>query len=221
MRRLVPTTLSILAVATAFGCAQSNPAAKLAVTAVAPEAAAPKDALKAAAATVTVRAAEPTTEAAELAQEQAEAATAAVTVAAGAPAPVAEAEVAEAPLVDLASLAAQLPRRSAATADAGAQNILDPWRPYGVGVMSKTATSVTLAWRTDLDSKAIIYFGKSFGLTSRGYDGVYHDTDSRKVHQVTITGLSRFRSYTFSVIGLGALGMQFPTYPFKTRTHLF
>ena len=209
MRRLVPTTLSLLAIATALGCAQANPTAKLAVTAApaAPQAAA--------------RAAEPT-EAAELALERQEAAAApTVKVVEGAPAPVAEAEVAEAPLVDLASLAAQLPRRSAQAADAGAQNSLDPWRPYGVGVMSKTATSVTLAWRTDLDSKAIIYFGKSFGLQSRGYDGVYHDTDSRKVHQVTITGLSRFRSYTFSVIGLGALGMQFPTYPFKTRTHLF
>lgn len=221
MRRTVPTTLSLLALATALGCAQANPAAKLAVIPAAPEAA-PKAAAPNATATVTVRAAAAPSEVTELALEQAEAATeAAVTVAEGAPAPVAEAEVPEAPLVDLASLAAQLPRRSAATGEAGAQNILDPWRPYGVGVMSKTATSVTLAWRTDLDSKAIVYFGKSFGLSRRGYDGVYHDTDSRKVHQVTITGLSRFRSYTFSVIGLGALGMQFPTYPFKTRTHLF
>ena len=88
-------------------------------------------------------------------------------------------------------------------------------------MVTKTAKSVTLAWRTDLDSKAIIYFGKSFGLSRRGYDGVYHVTNSSKFHQVTITGLSRFRSYTFSVVGTGALGMQFPTYPFKTRTNLF
>lgn len=223
MRRIVPTSLSILALATAVGCAQANPAGKLAVTAVAQApattraAAAAPEAPRSLPATVRTIAG-PEADAIEAAEAADDTPTVAVP---GAPTPVDEASVPEAPLVDLASLAAQMPRRSVATGEAGAQNILDPWRPYGVGVMTKTATSVTLAWRTDLDSKAIVYFGKSFGLSRNGYDGVWHVTDRHKNHQVTITGLSRFRSYTFAVIGIGELGMQFPTYPFKTRTHLF
>ncbi|MEB3198871.1 MAG: hypothetical protein VKP62_16895 [Candidatus Sericytochromatia bacterium] len=121
----------------------------------------------------------------------------------------------EAPQFDLAV------RRSTAAGEAESQNILDPWRPYGVGIMKKTATSVTIAWRTDADAKGIVYFGKTFGLERRGYDGVYHLNKSEKLQQVTIEGLSRFRSYTFTVVGLGPLGMQFPSYPFQTRTHLF
>lgn len=228
MRRIVPTTLSLMALATAIGCAQANPATKPLLdggAAAQQRIGGPAAPVRAAAITEPARAlpvATVRTVAGPGADTAAEAANDTPTLAVpGAPAPVDEAGVPEAPMVDLASLAAQMPRRSAATGEAGAQNILDPWRPYGVGVMTKTATSVTLAWRTDLDSKAIVYFGKSFGLSRNGYDGVWHVTDSAKLHQVTITGLSRFRSYTFTVIGTGALGMQFPTYPFKTRTHLF
>jgi hypothetical protein len=128
-----------------------------------------------------------------------------------------EAAIPEAPAFDLTGE----PRRMAAVGEAGAQSLLDPWRPYGVGVVSKTGTSVTLAWRTDLSARAIVYFGKTFGLSSRGYDGVYHVNDKAKTQQVTITGLSRFRSYTFVVVGLGELTMQFPSYPVQVRTHLF
>ena len=222
MRRIVPTALSLLAIATALGCAQSNPAAKLATAPAArtfaAEAASAPAVATAPAATVRV-----VTGPEADAQEAAEAAadTAPVVAIEGAPTPPADEAVAEAPMVDFAALSAAPARRSVATGEAGAANILDPWRPYGVGIVSKTATTVTLAWRTDLDSKAIVYFGKSFGLSRRGYDGVAHDTNSSKFHQITITGLSRFRSYTFGVVGLGALGMQFPTYPFKTRTNLF
>lgn len=134
--------------------------------------------------------------------------------------PADEAAVAEAPAFDLGLLGSEGTRRLEASG-AEAQGLLDPWRPYGVGVVKKTGTTVTLAWRTDLEAKAIVYFGKSLGLNQRGYDGVMHVTKSAKVQQVTLEGLSRFRSYTFTVVGLGPLTMQFPSYPLKTRTNLF
>lgn len=131
-----------------------------------------------------------------------------------------EASVAEAPAFDLGLLESDGARRLE-KADVKAQSLLDPWRPYGLGVVKKTARTITLAWRTDLECKAIVYFGQSFGLSRRGYDGVLHVNKSAKVHQVTIEGLSRFRSYTFTVVGLGPLTTQYPSYPLKTRTHLF
>ncbi|MEB3330758.1 MAG: hypothetical protein VKQ33_16150 [Candidatus Sericytochromatia bacterium] len=131
--------------------------------------------------------------------------------------PADEAAIPEAPAFDLGGQ----PRRITASGEAGAQSLLDPWRPYGVGVVSKTATSVTLAWRTDLAARAIVYHGKTFGLSRRGYDGVYHVNRKAKTQQVTLSGLSRFRSYTFVVVGLGELTMQFPSYPVQVRTRLF
>jgi len=135
-------------------------------------------------------------------------------------APVDEEAIPEAPAFDVGAINVESMRRLEA-AGGDAQSILDPWRPYGLGVVRKTATTVTLAWRTDLEAKAIVYFGKTFGLSRRGYDGVIHVNKSAKVQQVTLEGLSRFRSYTFTVVGLGPLTMQFPSYPLKTRTNLF
>lgn len=135
-------------------------------------------------------------------------------------APADDTAVPEAPDFDLGLLGSEGARRLEASG-AETQSILDPWRPYGLGVVRKTARSITLAWRTDLEAKAIVYYGKSFGLSRRGYDGVKHVKKSAKVHEVTLEGLSRFRSYTFTVVGLGPLTMQFPSYPLKTRTNLF
>jgi hypothetical protein len=235
MQRILPPVVAALALATALGCAHTTPVAPKLTVAAAPapaEAAAPVTVSAAPAAAA--KAVQPAPAAREVvtsaalgaadaaALDAADAAEPATAPIAGAPAaPADEAAVPEAPMIDAALLAAQPPRRSAESGEAGAQNILDPWRPYGVGVVSKTAHSVTLAWRTDLDSKAIVYFGKSFGLSWRGYDGVAHENASSKYHQITIGGLSRFRSYTFAIVGRGFLGTQYDAYPIKTRTNLF
>jgi hypothetical protein len=207
MRRILTSTLLASLAVAAAGCAAGAPTtATLKATPVADVPAAPK------AARVVAPAAPSKPEVAL------DAAAAPVAATGDRPAPPTdEAAIPEAPAFDLGAE----PRRMAAAGDAEAQSILDPWRPYGVGVVSKTATSVTLAWRTDLAARAIVYHGKTFGLSRRGYDGVYHVNEKAKTQQVTITGLSRFRSYTFVVVGLGELTMQFPSYPVQVRTHLF
>lgn len=216
MRHVLSTLAAVTFVA---GCAHEAPTASRLVTSATPvaaKAAAPAAAAKAVAPAVTrevVTAEAP--EAAEVADNEP-----AGPVIAGAPAAVAEAAVTEAPEV-AADFAPRFSIAADATpADAEAASLLDPWRPYGVGVVAKTGTSVTLAWRTDLKTKAIVYYGKSLGLTNRGYDGVAHDPNKSTYHEITIGGLSRFRSYTFAVVGLGELTLQYPAYPIKTRTRL-
>jgi hypothetical protein len=107
------------------------------------------------------------------------------------------------------------------TGTSNAANILDPWRPYGLGVSMATHDSVTLTWRTDLNSRAVIYFAKTWGISYTGYTQVYPENNNATFHQVTIGGLSRFRKYRFMVVGLAPLGMQFPSYPLDFRTKLF
>jgi hypothetical protein len=107
------------------------------------------------------------------------------------------------------------------TGSSSAANIMDPWRPYGMGVSMATHDSVTLTWRTDLNSRALIYFAKTWGISYTGFTQVYPENNNAKFHQVTIPGLSRFRKYRFLVVGLAPLGMQFPSYPIDFRTKLF
>lgn len=219
MRPILPTVLSALALTSALGCAHTAPTATLAVAPAAKATAATP--LKAAAIATVAATTTASTREVVLSPSATDAEMAAVDltdVAAaieGAPAaPSDEAAIPEAPAFDVSSIATR-------KFEAGTTNILDPWRPYGIGIVQKTHDTVTLAWRTHLSSRGMIYFGKSFGISWKGYNGVCYDNNKSKYHQVTVGGLSRFRSYTFTVVGLGELGMQFPTYAFKTRTPLF
>ncbi len=166
MRLTLPSVLSALALTSALGCAHTVPTATLAAAPVAQTAKAAVPAATKAATPVKAAAAATTREIvlspsasdADLAAADTSVEASAIE---GAPvAPADEASVPEAPAFDVSSLATR--KMEATGGDASAQNWLDPWRPYGVGIVAKTSDSVTLAWRTDLNSRAIIYFGKSF-----------------------------------------------------------
>lgn len=107
------------------------------------------------------------------------------------------------------------------TDEATSQFILDPYRPYGVGVSGQSSSAITLQWRTDLNSKATVYYGKVGVFGFRGYTHVWQVNDSRKVHQTTITGLNRWSKYRIMVVGLAPLGFQFPTWEIEAKTKLF
>ncbi len=106
--------------------------------------------------------------------------------------------------------------------DVESASILDPWRPNFVGVINRTATSVTLAWNTTAKTRGAVYFGRSLFLRWAGYNQARYVGKSQSNHQVTIEGLSRFTGYTFAVVGLDPiLQTQYPAPPIRTRTHLF
>jgi hypothetical protein len=104
-----------------------------------------------------------------------------------------------------------------AEGDVSAANILDPWRPMGLRVSHTDHDAITLTWRTELESRAVIYFGKS---SSPNYTFVQADDTKRKSHTVRVDGLSRYTKYRFVVVGLGPVGMQFPSEPLEQRTRL-
>ena len=64
----------------------------------------------------------------------------------------------------------------------------------------------------------LIIFGKS---SSKDYTFVQADDIKRKSHTVRVEGLSRYTKYRFVVVGLGPVGMQFPSQPIEQRTKLF
>ena len=110
-------------------------------------------------------------------------------------------------------------RKSTGTATTA--GYMDPWAPGAIGVSDPHATSLTLSWTTDLPSRALIYYGKEFGFDYNGYTTVAVENNSSTYHQVTLTGLSRFRKYRFMVVGVAPMGLQYPSYAFDYRTRLF
>ncbi|MDB5098061.1 MAG: hypothetical protein JWM80_2482 [Cyanobacteria bacterium RYN_339] len=116
---------------------------------------------------------------------------------------------------------AQLPEPTVrAEGDIAASNILDPWRPMAFTASHTDHNAVTLTWRTELESRAMVYFGKSTGFETHGFTNVQAEDIKRKSHTLRIEGLSRYTKYRFLVVGLGPVGLQFPSSSLDVRTKL-
>jgi hypothetical protein len=106
-------------------------------------------------------------------------------------------------------------------ADVSVKSITDPWRPTAFTVTDTDHNAVTLSWHTTLSARAVVYYAKSFGFDWHGFTNTLTVDDARTSHTVRIEGLSRFTRYRFVVVGLGPVGMQFPSYAIEQRTNLF
>ena len=106
-------------------------------------------------------------------------------------------------------------------ADASLQSVTDPWRPSGFTIANTDHDAMTLSWRTSLPARATVYYAKSFGFDFHGFTNAVSVDASRTSQTLRIAGLSRFTRYRFVVVGLGPVGMQFPSYAIEQRTALF
>lgn len=106
-------------------------------------------------------------------------------------------------------------------ADASLQSVTDPWRPSAFTISDTDHDAVTLSWRTSLPARATVYYAKSFGFDFHGFTNAIAVDASRTSQTLRIPGLSRFTRYRFVVVGLGPVGMQFPSYAIEQRTALF
>lgn len=208
MRRVLPyLTASILAVAL-VGCGKAAPTGTLAVDALppaspvqaasAPSAPAPEPALSAVAAPSLAEASMPV-------------------ITTGAP-PV---ELDEPP-ADAPAEAGDDPKSISIAAVDGAPDgsyRIDERTPYGVVVVERSAHTATIAWRTDVATKGIVQYGRTWGFDKNGYTDSFRDDVAKTDHKITITGLRRFTSYTFLVTAVTPLGLQFSDKtPRKFRT---
>ena len=94
---------------------------------------------------------------------------------------------------------------------------VDDRMPYGVVVVSRTATTATIAWRTNVPTRGLIEFAKSrdfkgnkvFRIHPQGFTDRVVDDVAKTDHKYTLTGLSRYTSYTFKVTAVTPLGLKF------------
>ncbi|GEM_PF-4512156 len=95
---------------------------------------------------------------------------------------------------------------------------VDDRTPYGVVVAARTATTLTVAWRTETATRGKVSYGRVWGFEKNGYTGSYTDDVAKTDHMVTITGLRRFSAYKYRVSSTTALGLQFPEKERTVRT---
>lgn len=97
---------------------------------------------------------------------------------------------------------------------------IEPFRPFGLGVVGHSSSAITLSWQTPQAAPAIVYFGKVGLFGFRGYTHTWQVPVASRTQQVTITGLNRLSKYRFMVVGLSPDGFQFPTWEVEGRTKL-
>lgn len=95
---------------------------------------------------------------------------------------------------------------------------VDDRTPYGVVVTERTATTMTIAWRTELPTKGLVEYGKTGSFKKNGFSGSFRDDVAKTDHKITLTKLSRYTQYTFKVTAVTALGLKFPEQERTART---
>jgi hypothetical protein len=90
--------------------------------------------------------------------------------------------------------------------------------PYAVVVADRSAHTATISWATELPTRGLIEYGRSWGFDKHQYDLSYHDDVPAMFHKVTLTGLRRFTGYEFRVTAIDALGLKFPEVQRHYRT---
>lgn len=122
---------------------------------------------------------------------------------------------------------ARMAAEAKAAADAPPPYNIDDRMPYGVVVVARSATTATIAWRTNVPTKGLIEFAKTrdfkgmpmLRITPKGFTDRVLDEVAKTDHKYTLTGLSRFTSYTFKVTAVTPLGLKFAEQerPFRTK----
>jgi hypothetical protein len=86
---------------------------------------------------------------------------------------------------------------------------IDDRTPYGVVVAERTATTATFSWNTEVPTRGIIQYGRTWGFDKNGFTDSYKDDVPNTSHKITVTGLRRFTSYTFKITAVTPLGLKF------------
>jgi hypothetical protein len=81
--------------------------------------------------------------------------------------------------------------------------------PYNVVVVDRSAHTATIAWHTEVPTKGLIEFGYTWQFDKHQFTDSMRDDVAKTDHQITLTNLSRFRSYTFKVTAITPLGLTF------------
>lgn len=106
---------------------------------------------------------------------------------------------------------------AAAAAEPPSYNI-DDRIPYGVVVAEKSAHTATLAWRTEVPTRGIIEYGRTWGFEKNGYTDKFVDDVPKTDHMIALTELRRFTGYTYKITAVTALGLKFPEQQRTFRT---
>jgi hypothetical protein len=88
--------------------------------------------------------------------------------------------------------------------------------PYAVVVADRSAHTATISWATELPTRAVIEYGRSWGFEKHQFDLSAHDDVPAMFHKVTLTGLRRFTGYKYRITAIDTLGLKFP----ETTRHL-
>ncbi len=110
-----------------------------------------------------------------------------------------------------------LMRAFMAAAEPPSYNI-DDRIPYGVVVAEKSAHTATIAWRTEVPTRGIIEYGRSWGFDKNGFTDKFVDDVPKTDHMIALTGLRRFTGYTYKITAVTSLGLKFPEQERKFRT---
>jgi hypothetical protein len=110
-----------------------------------------------------------------------------------------------------------LMRAFTAVADPPSYNI-DDRIPYGVVVAEKSAHTATIAWRTEVPTRGIIEYGRSWGFDKNGFTEQFVDDVPKTDHMIALTKLRRFTGYTYKITAITSLGLKFPEQERKFRT---
>lgn len=90
--------------------------------------------------------------------------------------------------------------------------------PYGVVVAERSAHTATIAWRTEVPTRGIIEYGRSWGFDKNGYTHQFVDDVPKTDHMIALTDLRRWTGYTYKITAVTALGLKFPEQERKFRT---
>ena len=140
-------------------------------------------------------------------------------------APAPEAELADAPagaapVEDLAADGPDDPPMIAAylaAEDPPSYNV-DDRTPYNVVIPARSAHTTTIAWHTEVPTRAIIEYGRAWGFDKNGYTHKVVDDVAKTDHQYTLTELRRWTGYVYRVTAVTPLGLKFPEQERKFRT---
>lgn len=95
---------------------------------------------------------------------------------------------------------------------------VDDRTPYNVVIPARSAHTATIAWHTEVPTRAIIEYGRAWGFDKNGFTHKVVDDVAKTDHQYTLTELRRFTGYVYKVTAVTALGLKFPEQERKFRT---
>ena len=95
---------------------------------------------------------------------------------------------------------------------------VDDRTPYNVVIPERSAHTATIAWHTEVPTRAIIEYGRAWGFDKNGFTHKFVDDVAKTDHQITLTELRRWTGYVYRVTAVTPLGLKFPDQERKFRT---